>query len=566
MERDDGQIIIEGDILIREPAEGETATGVFNDIVLDIEKFKWPSGNLIYDFGVPIGKEKKVCSSIPEGDVLRACVYDAMEIWTASAPVSFTPRKPGDKHFVKIIKANGCYANVGKRTDLPENKDNDVTWQTIALADWATVGNAMHEIGHALGIFHTHSRKDRNEYVKVPKNADKNYGIPGAGKNVLGYDYQSIMHYEMKAVGGQSVGQRNYLSHGDISAAIILYGKKTQVLPLLTAVPGVGRTVDVIGQAVNNQVIKTTKTERDSRSEPVGVPVSDGSWAALCSGISSIADPHGSPELFALMDTVTVGRMVDGKWMEFAKLPKAATGNLFPVGFDDSEPVVFGHYALGEVVKIRPGNNHDTINYGSPSQLPLNKPLNGSPITIVTALTQSNANSKIASNYHVFGINTNAEGESEVIHLCTSASGAWESLGTVPEHIGGGAIYGGLFASTTSCTNGRVDIFAFGANDHIIRLTYSEYNPGHLEWQDCGELRSDISGKWLAVVPVVGVGYDLFAANRHGEIQCFMYDLETRKLNTFDSGGTLKPVIKARYFEILLETTQNAIFCSCSFF
>uniref|UniRef100_A0A1I8EPK5 Metalloendopeptidase n=1 Tax=Wuchereria bancrofti TaxID=6293 RepID=A0A1I8EPK5_WUCBA len=64
-----------------------------------------------------------------------------------------------------------------------------------------------HEIGHALGFLHTHTRADRDEYIWVKFNNIKhglspnfmrsshkdnyNYGLP--------YDYGSVMHYSKKA-------------------------------------------------------------------------------------------------------------------------------------------------------------------------------------------------------------------------------------------------------------------------------------------------------------------------------------------------------------------------------
>ena len=65
----------------------------------------------------------------------------------------------------------------------------------------------MHEIGHAIGFYHEHSRPDRNEYVEIiTSNIDKLDPIFQRAHRQLhpskvdslgvGYDYNSIMHYD----------------------------------------------------------------------------------------------------------------------------------------------------------------------------------------------------------------------------------------------------------------------------------------------------------------------------------------------------------------------------------
>ena len=99
----------------------------------------------------------------------------------------------------------------------------------------------MHEIGHAIGLWHEHSRWDRDMFIRIVKenindNAYYNFGKLSRDKwshvPDVGYDLQSIMHYDVRAfsknrnptieviveVPGcvlQNLGQRRMLSYKD---------------------------------------------------------------------------------------------------------------------------------------------------------------------------------------------------------------------------------------------------------------------------------------------------------------------------------------------------------------
>ena len=84
--------------------------------------------------------------------------------------------------------------------------------QRVTLApSCSSVGNALHELGHALGLLHEHSRPDRDTYIMVML---ENLKHPRYANNFekisqelfktipdVGYDIQSIMHYSKFAFG-----------------------------------------------------------------------------------------------------------------------------------------------------------------------------------------------------------------------------------------------------------------------------------------------------------------------------------------------------------------------------
>uniref|UniRef100_A0A0N5C9A0 Metalloendopeptidase n=1 Tax=Strongyloides papillosus TaxID=174720 RepID=A0A0N5C9A0_STREA len=73
------------------------------------------------------------------------------------------------KSGIIFYKGNGCYSQLGKQ--------GIKTWQIVSLGDECMrIQKIQHEILHALGFFHEHSRIDRNEHLYIfPKNIRRGY-------------------------------------------------------------------------------------------------------------------------------------------------------------------------------------------------------------------------------------------------------------------------------------------------------------------------------------------------------------------------------------------------------
>lgn len=218
----DGLVIYEGDIVLGTLSEIENMQNQSITFAVSIDEHRWPNSIIPYE--------------IQANHPCRESIEWAIQHVQNKTNLCLIPRT-GEESFIRFVPGTGYSSSVGFLNNGAQN---------ITVHVSCSGGRIAHEILHSAGLYHEHSREDRNTYVTfheenvLATEDPDNFEIRIDGASDIGpYDYGSIMHYssttfarpgtetltinQPPGTSTTQIGQRDGLSPLDIQAINSLY-------------------------------------------------------------------------------------------------------------------------------------------------------------------------------------------------------------------------------------------------------------------------------------------------------------------------------------------------------
>lgn len=218
----DGYSIFEGDMLLQpEQVDALSDSNVTlrafgHDRALE----RWPNGIIPYGFDDGINSQQ------------RTSILAAIQHYHNRTRITFVEAGSTDDYETRLVfrPVGGCASYVGRTAQAEQD----------IFVEGCPVGSIIHELGHAIGLYHEHSRRDRDNFIRVnwdeiASGKEANFEILTANsQHYSQYDYGSIMHYgeyffsksgnkTIEAPDGITIGQRQALSLLDIASINAMY-------------------------------------------------------------------------------------------------------------------------------------------------------------------------------------------------------------------------------------------------------------------------------------------------------------------------------------------------------
>lgn len=173
VEEIDGNYIFEGDVIINPDDNNQKGVG------RSLQKYRWPNNTIYYTIDPDLPNQERI--------------IDAIAHWETNTSLRFEVRT-NQTDYVLFKNGEGCSSKVGRQGGM----------QVITLGNNCSFGTTIHEIGHAIGLWHEQSRADRDLYITVHFENIQKYAFAfqkyerrneDGQEYTTALDFQSIMLY-----------------------------------------------------------------------------------------------------------------------------------------------------------------------------------------------------------------------------------------------------------------------------------------------------------------------------------------------------------------------------------